>query len=343
MLESVVLLPHAFEVPNGADQAQQAIRVSLLKQLESDCVVLIPSASSVTGLVNLVSNWQPKYQQPGLALLKALKRHNRFVELPPMANETATCPAGSCTEELRVARFRNPDHTLIGDRCIECCIQEGIGGALDLNDYTTSDFCLRSNERQTYTLNDGSWTKSQFEQRALGPLFRYAKHIKIIDRYLARSLDVGNGRLRHQIKREFSLGLESFFANFVTRSSRSGRTFEVYTGFNRPNGTTWTSAEKARVKSMFSTLAAQLTATYGQVIRIFVKDESREEMDHNRYVITDQIAVSIDRGLDPFWSDARMRQEGLNPVRDERRVKDIFIAKCDAGLPEVRARLLPDL
>ena len=155
-------------------------------------------------------------------------------------------------------------------------------------------------------------------------MFRYAKHVKIYDRYVGRSIVQPKNapKYKSMLKR---------LLNVFVKNSRQG-IFEVYCGFKK-EGNTKVKVEEA--KSKLKELRKELKKIYPKS-KLIIKDEKKEEeCQHDRYIITEQLAISMGRGI------GLLSEELLSP---EDVLLDFNIAFCsDPGEMERDFKKLPDL
>jgi len=55
--------------------------------------------------------------------------------------------------------------------------------------------------------------------------------------------------------------------------------------------------------------------------------------NHDRFLITDQISIKVERGFDMLWSDREMQNAGLTPGIDARLVRDLNMNVVDDAGP----------
>ncbi len=116
---------------------------------------------------------------------------------------------------------------------------------------------------------------------------------------------------------------------FRTTNSRQG-IFEVYCGFKPPNSSKLSDA-LSDAKTKLKQLEADLQNLYPR-FKLIVKDETKgEEFMHDRFMITDKLAISMGRGVG-LLSD----KEGW--------LRDFNIACCsEPDKIDAAVRKLPDL
>jgi hypothetical protein len=185
-----------------------------------------------------------------------------------------------------------------------------------------SKFVQLQDERRRFRLGEGEWTTQDFEERVLGPIFRYASTVKIVDRLIAGSYKRGD-----VLEQRFTDSLR-WITEVLARQTRFQHwTLEVYTC--GPHNAPGNPLLRAQVKAAASAFEAELCGTYGNRVRLHVmRDDksSQREMPHDRYILTDSCGVMVGRGLDLLWTDQQMRARGLDPARDPRRLRNTEIA-----------------
>jgi hypothetical protein len=193
-----------------------------------------------------------------------------------------------------------------------------------------------------YTVKDREWTQQEFEKRILRPVFAHAKHVKIIDRYVGGR---GNRRgIGDDYRRSLNWMLEVFMNSALPTA---GRSFEVYCGLYSAPHSNYGSARGEEFDAVRESLRSfeKEKRDAGAPLTIIIKRESPErEMPHARHLLTDQVALLVERGFDLLWTDRKMKAARLRPGGDPRPVKDISIHLChNPEQVEESVRMLPTL
>ncbi|MBD1923243.1 hypothetical protein H6F77_19520 [Microcoleus sp. FACHB-831] len=341
MLVRTILLPSVFtSIPEDQASLYNSV-ISLLQNLEKNGVILIDDNNFIkTAMSEGVDKWPLKFRKPALVLLEQLKKKNRLVELSLNSKIEANCIAAPCHNCIRMAKVYLPPAIIASDKCNQCANKQltsvSTVDVVDVAEYSISKFFnVHLNQRDRLILNS-EWKQDKFEQEILIPLFRDAKHIKIYDRWIGRSFS--NPPHIGQIGDNYKLTLEWILDVFI-RKSRLGikGIFEVCSGLDT------LSISKAKIPiPIFVASIRQFesdirTAYSFPNFKVTIKKETqRDQMLHQRYLITNQVAVSIDRGFD-LLLDKR-----TSPY--PRRVRDVTIAYCsEPGKIEKAVRSLPDL
>jgi len=172
-------------------------------------------------------------------------------------------------------------------------------------------------------LNKGEWTQKEFEQEIMIPLLRDAKDVKIYDRYIGRSILTKNAA-------KYQSTLEWIIKVFLReRDSKLKGVFEVYGGVETH------SIPKPKIPDAVAALRKLETnlRLIHPNFKLIIKDETQgSQMPHDRFLVTNQVAVSIGRGFNLLFGGS------------SRLVRDVTVAYCsEPGKVEQYVRTLPDL
>jgi len=240
-----------------------------------------------------------------------------------------------------------PEAILAARACICPLADLKAGTVVNIQEYSTSAFHAERRRAAVYQLNRGEWDQSTFEAKVLVPLFSYSKVVKIFDRWVGNSIVTRtfDGKVldQAQITERFRAALDWIVGVFIRTSRQSPKLLEVYSGVDTR---TMDNKEIAAVASALRSFESEIRKKYGfPEFRLILKEETRQaRMLHSRYLITDQLGVVMERGFDLLMDDAMMRDIGLDPRRDRRRIQDCVVAYCpEAGKVESVIRTLPDL
>jgi hypothetical protein len=207
-------------------------------------------------------------------------------------------------------------------------------------EYFISEFSRHRRDKLAYVLGNGQWNQFDFERDVLRPVFATAKHVKIYDRYIGRSLVNSKGgivRFSDNYKRTLEWMIQVF--RDVGGASRGG-VFEIYCGIG---GRRISSSKRARIRTEMQNFEAAAQAGTGIPVQIFLKQESlNAQCPHGRYLATDQATVLIERGFDLLWDDNTMQAAGLNPAADPRPIRDVAVVLCNNfNAVDAQTRSLP--
>jgi hypothetical protein len=199
---------------------------------------------------------------------------------------------------------------------------------IDVDEYTIDDAFCSLLEPRDHVFEHGEGKQHKFEQEILVPLLRDAKHVKISDRYIGRSILTQNAD-------QYKLSLEWILNIFVQKSRQPG-IFEIYSGFYTQPHPNQPPPDVVGAKVALRQLETDLQKIYPN-FRLIIKNEKRcHQLPHDRYLITNQVAISIGRGFDLLLD----KRSSLYP----RRMRDVHINYCsESGKIEQAFRRLPNL
>ncbi len=323
MLVRTILLPSVLRANPENPSAHYGMVIRLLQDLEKNGVVLADDTNCIrASLLQDIAKWPLNFRKKAEVILKTLKKKNRFVEVSLKDEVQATCKNKPCQQCIRIATIYLPPAILASHGCNQCAQAqlETVSSVevVDVAEYSISNFFETHLKPSDRILKKAEWKQDKFEQEILIPLFRDAKHIKIYDRWVGRSV------LTHpdkgQMKDNYKLTLEWILDVFLQKSRWKNKgVFEVYTGLD--------TRKIAPVElSTFVAALRQFESDMRQThsfpnFKVTIKKETQDsQMTHARYLITNQVAVSIDRGFD-LLLDSRK-----SPY--PRRIRDVHIAYC---------------
>jgi hypothetical protein len=342
MLLRAIHMPLLYdEVPSDPDVADLycSALLTLLEDTTRNGILFVDSDNLMFDVMDRgISNkkkWQVTARKRAQEYLELLERRNRLVRIEPVSSTEASCGGQGCAQSLTLARQERPDTVITRARCTHCDLLQSNGiWATSLHDYAASSFRRNRNSAESVELADGEWDKKTFEQQVWAPVFRYAKHVKLFDRMLGHHL---TGKLERgkplspgrqlEVGRNFTRGLEWTFAQFLAHAPiRPSRRFEVTCGLDA------TQFHESVLKAAASALrqyANDLSEKYGFAITMHVKRERTDAaLRHARFIITDQIALVVERGFDLLRSDDKVRDVIINHVQNpekiEREARDLI-------------------
>lgn len=322
MLVRTVLLPSVFTAIPENESSLYRVVITLLETLAKNGLILVDDQECIQKLLIAgIEEWPQKYRKQVKVALKRLNEKNRFVKVYIKNESLLTCINKPCDQCIQIAHDFCPTAVMTRQECFSCAEQH-LKLFNTVKVFNISEDSIYDLFPSDYTLKKGEWTQQKFEQNILIPLLRDAKNVKIYDRYIGRSILAPNAT-------KYQLVLEWIIDVFIReRGSKLNGVFEVYGGFD-------IRIRKNEIKSAVDklrNLENELQKKYPN-FRLVIKKESKEsQMPHDRYLITNQVAVSFGRGFDLLY--------GSSP----KLVKDTNIAYCsEPGKIEQDVRTLPDL
>lgn len=332
MLVRTILLPSVFtSIPEDQASLYNSV-ISLLQNLEKNGVVLIDDNNCIKqALSQGVSKWPVKFRQKAQKLLVELNKKGRLVELSLNGEMKSSCGEPPCHNCMRMAKLYLPPAIIANNNCKKCASNQlasvSTVEVVDVAEYSISNFFdVHLNQGDRLILNS-EWTQKEFEEEILIPLLRDAKDVKIYDRYIGRSILTENAA-------KYKLTIEWIINVFVReRGSKLNGVFEVYGGLGNLS---IRSAEIPRAVSELRNLETDMQKRYPKFKLIIKKETQNSQMPHDRFLITNQVAISIGRGFDLLLEKRQ--------IPYPRRIRDVTIAYCsEPGKIEQAVRSLPDL
>lgn len=356
MLHRIMISPSVFsslpEEPRSQTLFCNAVNGFLLDLLDNGVVLDVADAerSAVIFFRQLVESWPIKRKQRVRELLKKLEKKNRFVTLriehDGFNTDEIFFKNDFCKNSIKILSDDSLTSLVTGQDCCIALHQSSIPNILitDIDNYSDSLLAKYFRAAKTKDFGSGEVTKLEFEQEILVPIFRDAKHIKIFDRYIGRSVigDRGNNiHIAQYLKEGYRKTLEWMIEIFCRESIyRQERTFEIYTGIDKFQQLT--EKDLQDIKSAFQSFQKTVEGRLSIHINFFLKKEKYKENEedvnspslelrHQRYIVTNQVGLSIDRGFDLLLGDS-MRDVSVSFIpktdgikRDTDKLKDLLI------------------
>lgn len=322
MLVRTVILPSVFTSISEKETSFYRLVINLLINLEKNGLILTDEQEYIQKvIISGIGNWPQKYRKQAQVVLKRLKEKNRFVNVSIKNESKLSCITKPCNYCINLALDYCPTAVMTRQECYLCAKKHleivNTVKVVDIVEDSISDFFPND-----YVLRKGEWTQQKFEQKILIPLLRDAKNVKIYDRYIGRSIFTPSST-------KYKLVLEWILDVFLReRGSKFKGVFEVYGGVGigiRKN-------QIPTAVSKLRDLENELQKKYPN-FQLFIKKENPEkQMLHDRYLITDQVAVSLGRGFN------------LLDGKNHKLVQDTNINYCsEPGKIEQHVRTLPNL
>lgn len=195
MAISAVLSPRALET-SGYTQSEEPLVCSIMIGMLSDfvrCAVLYvdDKGQIVSRLRAAVAQWPEKFRKRGLELISQLDKRSRFVRCGGVTPR-GSCLQTDCRDCVGLVDDRSPRAAIASDVCYSrICDDLAAVHSCEVVNVAQYPLSVLSSVRTTTfsrVLLNGEWNQFQFEQEILIPLFRDAKHVKIIDRYIGRTM-----------------------------------------------------------------------------------------------------------------------------------------------------------
>lgn len=329
MLIRTILLPSVFRVNPENSNTEYSIVIRFLQDLEKNGIVLVDDTGCILKAMREdINKWPEKYKTKAQKLLIILDKKSRFIKMSLNDKEQANCQNQQCQQCIRMAKICLPPAIISRDRCNDCAERELTEfpniEVVDVAEYSMSEFFETNLNQKDYFFGKGELKPQEFEDKILIPLLRDAKHVKIYDRYIGRSI------LDEKSAKKYKFTIKWILNVFLReRGSKAKGVFEVYGGVNISKD-----IPKRKIPDAITALR-ELEKEFKQEypnFQLFIKDETKgSKMLHERFLFTNQVAVSFDRGFNLLFGNPSFLQ-------------DVKIDYCsEPGKIEQAVRGLPDL
>jgi len=300
MLVRTILLPSVFRVNPEKSNAEYGMIIGFLQKLEENGIVLVNDTNYRLAIKEDIDQWPIKFRKDAKELLTALRKKCRFVEKSLNDAVQADCQNQQCQKCIRMAKIYLPPAIISSAHCNKCVAKElteihGIE-VVDIAEYTMSKFVKENLNHKDYFFGKGELKQQEFEDKILIPLLRDAKHVKIYDPYIGRSI------LNKEMAKKYKSTIKWIFNVFLReRGSKAKGVFEVYGGVNISKD-----IPKRKIPDAITALR-ELEKEFKQEypnFQLFIKDETKNlKMPHDRFLITNQVAVLVGRGFNLLSGD----------------------------------------
>lgn len=348
MIFRTCLSPRVFDPElHGDSDTYFPLALTLLRDFEENCVILVDSERERTttkGLHEYLAKWPVKYRKPAKEILSRMLERKRFV---PVAGclSAPSCGSMPCRYSIGIALTHDVEALFVSPNC-EATVRGLVTGSapLTVGEYPISLFSTARASARQLRISSGVMTQSQAETQVFGRILTTATHVTIVDRYVGRSMLSRAGRvapLSSGYKTSLTWLAQLHKAAVESGNRASKATFEVWCGLETNS---MSSSDISAAVALLREWEATVLASGVPNFRIHIKKEThRGSLPHARFLVTDQIAVLVERGFDILFSDSQMITFGLDPVRDERRLKDcVVVLSPDARSAITEIRRLDD-
>ena len=310
--------------------------LDMLEHIVDNCVILDNDTKSLENdICSLVEAWpgNSKFKTKGLSLLIQLKNKNRFIPFYSAESKSSACNYKSCPliEEI-LSDYRQDYREIPIISTKNCCFpfkdaQKKIyKRSIDINDYFFSDFRENCRKSRDFRIKYKDTSKEQFEREFLIPIFRYAKRVKIFDRYIGRSI-INKKRKIQGLRKNYKKSIKWIISVFnrETISRKNDQIIEIYTGVQAEE---FSEEEKCNILGFFQDFSKEINDEFNISVDFKIKRERAQKFDfeifpsldlneicepilykkisngkgedfpHARYLATDQITLLVDRGFD---------------------------------------------
>ncbi len=363
MILQTIHLPTLYDIDRTAPTADlnYAACIGILRQALENCVLLQdPDDRMFRELDAALKTWPSQRRKEARKILTELKKRHRFVSVDLDYSIDQTCQRNGCRHALGIAAVAKVAGVIGPCTCVcrKSCGTDAIQ-VLTPASYPFSPFSEQRRLAMGHEIVARDSSGKVFEEDVWKPVFRYAKHVRLFDRMVGRSVTnrvmaVGTNQLTtylvgmHKgesppplvdVPRNFAEGLIWVFEQFLANAPPAG-VFEFTTEVG-PLNKDETSPDRQQLAAAACVLkqfaiqasgrpnAKQRKTPFTLKVKVGKHDAA---MPHARFLFTDQIALVVDRGFDLLDGEA-VRDVFINHVQDPGRVESLIDALEDAPLP----------
>jgi len=323
MLYSAVHLPDAYRLPNDSPLARRLYARQLTAALAAlaRCGILLldgrddapQTGGKLAGecwreICAILSDWPDDDRKAAYVALGHLWNQSRLLELPVTPERTDT--KRLCARALTLADRYRPELVLTpeGCACNGACVRIAKGVPVS---------ALRPGVTPIpeggFRVPKEGWSRREFENVIVRPLFATAKHVRIFDKQIGREFtEAAAGRGPASTFRETIKWLLGLYATHSTR--RAGGVVEVYSVID---GRDLRDTDKASVAALVNAFETALRRSLGIPVDLRFKLSPRGAATHDRYLFTDQVRIQIGRGFDLLRRDGMIRETIITYAPDD--------------------------
>lgn len=273
------------------------IVLSIVLDLLKDAVINVDKKNIIINEISkFIKNWPIKYRKKIEHILIKLKKNNRFCQINKNYKESIL---DLQTEDTKAVISVDED-------------EEPGSENIYFGQYPMSKFSLRDNN--SHIINEQTYDRYDLDNLILKPVFKYAKNIKIIDRYIGSHISQHPGEMNIAYKE----GLSYMFKSLS--KGKNIKNVDIYTAINiwKP-AYLLTFAEKNKIDNSIKDIVnflSELKKLY-RINISFIYSFDKKEFIHDRYLITDQIGLFFGRGFDIFNVDGSLRDNTVGIIDNE--------------------------
>lgn len=297
MITECVQHPLIYDIDNLNNDRFQILIIHL-NQLVRNGVLVIDEEAQFINILNEYINKLPGDKRMQLSKsFGVMKSRNRIKKICINdMNSKNICKVKYCDKFYSIINDK-VENCVVNNRCISKMKSNSTTKFYSLNDYSTSELYNRLEE--IIKSVDKETSIGYFNDEIIKPLIKYTSSFKVYDKVFANSM-VENGA-GADVKDNFKRGIEFLLDTIKNNNVNKDFTFEIYTsiydGFNN--------RKFKQVKDSLTKYITSLRSIYPFNINIYVKDKF-SDFPHSRHFITEQVGVTVDKGLDLLNSDNKL-------------------------------------
>jgi len=328
MMVETVFMPSVYRPPSQTALETKAyceLVLHLLQDIERNGIIFEDQSGHLNAARNdLLKLWPTSCRPRAMAILKRLRKQNRLLPVSTTSDARSNLfPNTGCVTAFAVACSQNPRGLLHGTHCTcanNCHSQSNVSSPfIDVLNYLNSDLAKEFRRLREFESPQNT-DRERVADLSIHPLLRWTRTLTIVDRYIGRSVLDGDETREYgegMPARRFLQGIEWLVGQFAEvnlphRNSPGKVTIITGAILNVPQRQL---LEQDTIPH-FTKFIQSLAQKTGLQITLEFYEESPTRLPHSRYLITDQVAVSLEPGVDAF-SSPTLRQTLRMTVRED--------------------------
>lgn len=304
MLQTCINHPDIFdEELNSQSNFYYEHMLSYMDKIIKNGIILDSEGAKLFLVINQnINSWPLKYRKKLKDRIKYLNKSNRIIQLKRnnICSIDKECKTNNVCDTFYSILDENPNGVIVHNNCFSKLHNKDNIVAIDSISGSDLDKKLM---KQSYTI-DRDYDTHKFENDVMFPIFRYCKHIKILDRMFGNHIN----DCRLEINNNYKRGLENIICMIKnSNNSYNKLNIEIYTSIY-PKAINI--SQKIEIINNFIN---ELSTKYNINIKCYFK-EQYGEVSHDRYIFTEQIGIQIGRGIDLFEEDGKLRKTTISIV-----------------------------
>lgn len=335
MILRASLSPECF-INTSQDSNISSLMVGILISLEKNCEILVDDQLIVPSITRILNStqWPLTHRKKAKELLERIRHNKRIIRSPHVSNPSQTpCTSSDCRQIAALIENKNPDVLITPNKCHSFFlphIKPSITELTSPTEYHFSKFHSNTQQIQQYSKAEGEVDIIWAENMIFSPIFRNAKHIKIIDRYIGRSICSLDPSVTPKLDQQYIDTLEWLCDIHQKSLIKNGKqdigTFEIWCGVQKNHLSQKSIQDCAKLLSDWE----KHMNNKGVKLKVHLKlEDHNNTMEHARYLITEQMGISIECGFALLLPDQKMSRFGKTPKKDPRLLRDFLITIVD--------------
>ncbi|MGY5268261.1 hypothetical protein [Paraclostridium bifermentans] len=312
MLQTCIHHPDIFDKKlNSQSNFYYEHMLSYMDKIIKNGIILDSENYKIFAVINQnIDSWPIKYRKKLKDRIRHLNKSNRIIQLKRnnVCNIDKECNTKNICDIFYSILDEKPNGVIVHSSCFSK-LHNNKGNVVAIDSISGSELDKKL-MKQSHTI-DKDYDTNKFENDIMFPIFKYCKHIKILDRMFGNHIkDFGL-----EVSDNYKIGLENIVSMIKNSNNNCDKlNIEIYTSI-------YPSAKNVQQKiQIINNFIDNLRTQYSVNINCYFKKQYGK-LSHDRYIFTDQIGVHIGRGIDLFEADGKLRKTTISIVDNQEKRK----------------------